>query len=365
MSLIDKSTGGEFIWLNKEGATNYGANSDAFPLTRGLILHGGIRLAAVTAEHGLYFDMDWDIEFDVAADGSEASIIMSIVDSQENRDLLADPLSCGLYCAPGDPKPMSGYPVTDAKFSFKITLKADDTFVRTECLIENTRTTDIKAEAWMPQTYPITRDSQVISHQEKRRCKDLWVYTEMLKGNFVSADMMLDEDRDLPQYKEKNGFIVGCAPTPADWNMANLDKVLDWPSGAGGILYDYPYRDGSYHAVSYGDGRGCAYVTESSAANPHYTKMWSWGNPDLFNREEALAADPPLAAGRPKAEYYEPWGSAFNTGFFETYMFPPGVSSWESRIVPITSGLEPGKSQLQLREVVDAAVVDAENSLTE
>ena len=43
----------EYIWLNKEGAVNYGPHSDAFPLTRGLILHGGIRVAAVTAEHGL------------------------------------------------------------------------------------------------------------------------------------------------------------------------------------------------------------------------------------------------------------------------------------------------------------------------
>ena len=93
MSIIDKATGGEHIWLNKEGATNYGANSDAFPLTRGLILHGGIRLAAVTAEHSLYFDADWDIDFEVSNNGDESTVIISIVNSQENRDLLADPLS--------------------------------------------------------------------------------------------------------------------------------------------------------------------------------------------------------------------------------------------------------------------------------
>ena len=56
--------GNEYIWLNKEGAVNYGANSNAFPLKRGLILHGGIRVAAVTAEHGLYHDTDWDISFE-------------------------------------------------------------------------------------------------------------------------------------------------------------------------------------------------------------------------------------------------------------------------------------------------------------
>jgi hypothetical protein len=322
-------------------------------------------LAAVTAEHGLYFDMDWDIDFDISEDGDESTIIMSIVDSQETRDLLADPMSKGLYSTPGSDEPMSAYPVTDAKFTFKVSLKKNEKFVRTECIVENTRETHIAAEAWMPQTYPITRDSQIISHQKKRRCKDLWVYTEMMKDNFVCADMQLDADRDAPQYKDKNGFIVGCPPTPASWNEVNLDKVLDWPSGGGGILYDYPFRDGSYHAVSYGDGRGAAYVTESSEQNPHYTKMWSWGNPSLFNREEALKANPPLAAGRPKAEYYEPWGSAFNTGFFETHNFPSGKSFWKSCIVPITKGLEPGKTQSQLRDTVDAAVVDAEKSLSE
>ena len=364
VSIIDKETGGEHIWLNKEGAVNYGAHSNAFPLTRGLILHGGIRLAAVTSEHGLYYDCDWDINFEVDAKGRAAAIVLSIVDSQANRDLLDDQFSKGLYTVPGKEEiPMSKYPVTDAKFTLRVGLMKGDKFVRTEAIVENTRDTDIVAEAWMPQTYPITTQSQVISHQEKRRCKDLWVYTEMLKENFVVSDMQLDPDRDAPQYKEKNGMIVGCPPTPAAWNFANLDKPLEWPSGAGGILYDYPYLDGSYHAVSYGDGRGVAYVTQSSAANPHYTKMWSWGNPTLFNREEALKAEPPLAAGRPKAEYYEPWGSAFNTAFFETYNFPPGESSWKACIVPINKGLEPEKTQLQLRDTVDAAVVDAEKSL--
>ena len=53
-------------------------------------------------------------------------------------------------------------------------------------------------------------------------------------------------------------------------------------------MYDYPYMDGNYHAVSFGDRRGVAYVAEESTPeNPHFTKMWSWGNPDIFDREEA------------------------------------------------------------------------------
>jgi len=62
---------------------------------------------------------------------------------------------------------------------------------------------------------------------------------------------------------------------------------------------------------------------------------------------------PPLAAGRPKAEYYEPWSSAFNTAFFETHSFPTGKSHWLSVILPIQKGLSSFKTKSELREVVD------------
>ena len=94
--------------------------------------------------------------------------------------------------------------------------------------------------------------------------------------------------------------------------------------------------------------------------------MWSWGNPDVFDREEAAKKDPPLAAGRPATEYYEPWASAFNSAFFELYQFPAkSKKSWEARFVPISEGLDTDKKQHELREVVDNAVVDAVKSLNE
>ncbi len=82
--------GQEYLWQNKEGATYYGRGSDAFPLHRGLVLHGGIRVAAVTAEHGLYYDTDWDIDF--IADPTGSAILLKIKDTQENRNLLCDTL---------------------------------------------------------------------------------------------------------------------------------------------------------------------------------------------------------------------------------------------------------------------------------
>lgn len=341
----------EYIWQNIEGATYYGANSDAFPLTRGLILHGGIRVAAGTAEHGLYYDTDWDISF--AADTTGSSIILSIQDTQENRDLLVDPLSKGQFSSPGSDVPMSKYPVTDAEYTFTITLKPGEDYVHIKAGLKNTKNEPVSAEIWVPQTYPINRDSQVISEQKKRRCRDIWVYQEMLKDNYLAKDMRLESEEDLQAYKGKDaGFVIGIPPSAIDYTNPNLDKPLDWPSAGGGILYDYPYRDGTYHAVSFGDGRGAAYVSTSTKEEPHYTKMWSWGNPDLFNRQEALQQDPPLAAGRPKAEYYEPWASAFNTGFFEPSTFIPGEHSWDALIVPIDSGLENHKSRDELQTYV-------------
>lgn len=354
VSIVDQG-GKEYIWLNKEGATNYGAGSDAFPLTRGLILHGGIRVAAVTAEHGLYYDTDWDLKFEITE--NSASLIFSIFDNEATRASVRDPFSSGQYLAPGNSQPMSKYPVTNALFTFKITLNADENFVRLYAGLESSNPDPIHAEIWLPQTYPITRDSQIISHQKKRRVKDLWVYQGMIKDKYVALDQSLDKDKDYPSYKGKNGFILGVPTTPAAWGPADLLKPLDWPNGGGGILYDYPYRDGEYHAISYGDGRGSAYVTVSNENRPHYTKIWSWGNPDLFNRTEALKQNPPLAAGRPKKDYYEPWGSAYNTGFFEPAEFVQGVPyGWEAFILPIASGLDPQLSQEELQKVVDEHV---------
>lgn len=358
VSIVDKD-GYEYIWLNKEGATHYGANSNAFPLERGLILHGGIiRLAAVTAEHGLYYDTDWDIEFPKADNNeNQVSVVLSIEDTQANRDLIGSPFSSDQFSLIGSSIPMSKYPVTDAIFRFKITLKKDDPYVYVDCSVDNKRDTNIAAEAWLPQTYPITKDSQIISHQKKRRIKDFWVYSAMIKDFFLASDMKLDSiDSSRPDYRDKDGFIIGSPPTSASWTKIDLDYPLQWPTSGGGILYDYPTRDGNYHAVSFGDGRGVACVSVPANADSRvYTKMWSWGDPKKFNRTAALEMSPPLAAGRPKAEYYEPWSSAFNTAFFETYSFPKGISNWQSVILPIQKGLSGFKTQSELRQVVDAA----------
>lgn len=345
-SVVSIEQGGrEYLWQNKAGATYFGASSNTFPLVRGLILHGGIHVGAVTPEHGLYYDTDWDIEF--AADDGGSSIILKIQDTEENRALLADTLSTGEFSIPGSPIPMGKYPVTDAEFVFTIRLQPGEDFVRIEVALVNTRTTPIDAEIWLPQTYPVSRDSQIISHQVKRRCKDDWVYQAMLEGNVEVSEMTPDARHGLPQYAGKHGLVL---------ETSDLNKPLEWPTAVGGILYDYPWRDGPYHAVSFGDGRGAAYVSVSTPEDPHYTKMWSWGSPDLYDRREALAKTPPLPAGRPRTAYYEPWASRFNTGFFEPHRFAPGASSWYAYIVPIDSGLGPEKPQAELRKAVDQKV---------
>ena len=164
-------------------------------------------MAAVTAEHGLYYDTDWDLDFEVSESGDSASLIFKIQDTKETRELLNDPLSVKGFSSYG-PTPMSNYPVTDAHFIFKVTLKSGEKFLRTECTVENTKSEAIQAEAWMPQTWPITDDSQIISHQKKRRIKagngayvsDSWVMKAMVSDFYVASDMRLHKDCGLPQY---------------------------------------------------------------------------------------------------------------------------------------------------------------------
>ena len=127
MGFVGKETEKEYIWLNKEGAVGYGANSNVFPLKRGLFLHGGVRMAAVTAEHGLYYDTEWDLDFEVSLLGDSASLIFSIQDTDEARKLLNDPLSTGGFSSL-ELEPMKNYPTTNANFIFKVTLKKGEKF---------------------------------------------------------------------------------------------------------------------------------------------------------------------------------------------------------------------------------------------
>jgi len=325
-----KKNGQEYIWDNREGAVYYGEGANAFPLDRGLILHGGVRFAAVTAEHGLYYDTPWKMEMkENDTKGESKSIVLSIVDTQEQRDALRDALSVGQFNRPGGQGRLSKYPVTNLEFQYKITLNANESFVRLKMSVVNNTDDDAIAEAWLPMTFPIDENSQIICKQRKRWRRDEWVSPE--QPNIVDFE-----------------------------NSDYLNYPLKWEKS--GIYYDWPYMDGHYHAVNY-KGRGCAYVVPDQT-HPHFMKLWSWGNRNNFTREPIRSDDPDriskvLAQGRPKKEYYEPWGSAFNFAFFQTAEFKAKTTySWEAMILPIESGLDNIENEL-LQKKVEKAIVDA------
>lgn len=186
------------------------------------------------------------------------------------------------------------------KFSYSITLKADEEFVRLKMCVENPTDASAWGEAWLPMTFPIDSDSQIISPQRKRWRRDEWCHA-------------------------KSANIV-------DFEGEELLHPLRWKGS--GIYYDWPMMDGNYHAVNLpSQGRGVAYVTDSTT--PHFTKLWSWGDKQYWNPKNVLEQ------GRPATEYYEPWGSAFNFAFFQTAQFQPhSSSSWTAAIVPLDSGME-------------------------
>lgn len=305
--------GVDYIWDNKEGAVFYGANSNAFPLRRGLILHGGVRFAAVTAEHGLYYDTDWAMSTQGTSD--EKSILFTIKDSQVSRDRVAkgspeNPFSQGQFNRQDMNNPatdfLTKYPVTDLVFTYKITLRKDEKFVRLTMMVDNPTDKLANAEAWLPMTFPIAQDSFLLDEQHLRWRRDEWVFPYL-------ANMF-------------------------NWDNSTFYKPLDWPGS--GIFYDFPHKVGKFHGVVTDPkaGRGIVYVAPEKT--PHYTKMWSWGDKKYFNRQEALQQNPPLGAGRPYSEYYEPWSSGFNFAFFQTSEFKPKTSyAWEVALFPIDSGL--------------------------
>ena len=89
-------------------------------------------------------------------------------------------------------------------------------------------------------------------------------------------------------------------------------------------------------------GRGIVYVAPETT--PHYNKLWAWGDP-------ASGANFPE---RPFTDYYEPWSSGFNFGFFQTYQFKPNTCySWQLALVPIPSGLTSDNKDILVDTVKD------------
>jgi hypothetical protein len=332
----------KYVWENIEGATYYGRNSSNFPYQRGLALNGGVRFAAVCAEHGLYYDMDW--EMSSSEQPTSKSVIFTIEDNEVNRQLASVDRVDYLNEAtnPTTPHPpgfsynafskfsqeqvgMSKYPTTNMVYKFNITLGENEDFVRLRMSVENSMDVPHQAEAWLPMTFPIDTQSKILSHQSMRWRRDEWCF------------------EDLPNMVTWQDY--------AD----TFDTCLKWPTG--GIFYDFPRKEGLFHGVVTDStaGTGVVYVCPDEVATgglPHYTKMWSWGDKDAFLNGGGNA----LTQGRPASEYYEPWSSGTNFAFFQTSTFEPKKEySWEIAILPITGGLI-DEDTSELLKKVDAEI---------
>jgi len=261
---------------------------------------------------------------------NEKSIVMTIVDNKENRKRAYDRegqfrgtdmegFSEGGFTTPYPfDGPMGKYPVTDLVYTLTVTLRDGEDFVRLNMKVENPTYDEKKAEAWLPMTFPIVKNSQILSRQKMRWKRDDWCFPAL--PNVV--------DWQSPHMK-KLGF----------------DKPLTWPTGNGGIFYDFPKMDGNFHGINNPEKENGIVFVAPGDKSPHYTKLWGWGDDDLFDREEALKQNPPLAAGRPYKEYYEPWSSGFTFGFFNPSSFKPRtINSWEVALFPIKSGLKGNNS---------------------
>jgi hypothetical protein len=332
----------KYVWENIEGAVYYGANEGGwgnFPHKRGLSLNGGVRFAAVCAEHGLYYDTNWEESFSeqTTAEGKQSkSILYTIVDNDENREYAANeipkimteiakpetPLFAGMTAGQfsndtARVEPMSKYPTTNMIFTYNITLVDGEDFARLRMSVENTDDFDKNAEAWLPMTFPIDAGSKILARQKERWRRDEWCFSDL--PNIVPWDK-------FPEY----------------------DTCLNWPTG--GIFYDFPKKDGWFHGVVTDStkGRGVVYVcpdeTESNPdALPHYTKMWSWGNKENF----VSGGGSSLTEGRPASEYYEPWSSGTNFAFFNSAVFDAKTKvEWDVALLPITEGLTGTKDEM-------------------
>jgi hypothetical protein len=332
LSLLDGGDGvsrTNYLWDNIEGATYYGQNSNNFPLRRGMIVNGGARFTAVAPEHGLYYDIDWDVSVHIS-EPDQKSIVLTMVDNEENRNRASNHvplkptnqdkptgLSGGQFSRDG--QDMSRYPTTDMEFKLSITLRDDEDFVRLRMSVTNPDEAAVKwGEAWLPMLFPITEDSVILSRQKSRWRRDSWCLDQVV-------------------------------PNIVEWaDYSFLHKPLDWPMGC--IFYDLPSMQGNFHGVTTVPAEGKGVVYYSPEDSEHYTKMWSWGK---------QGAEGNTLDGRPASSYYEPWSGSTNFAFFQTRAFQPQTElSWEIAILPISGGLTSEKGMEELLEYVETHIED-------
>lgn len=154
-------------------------------------------------------------------DGKGKSIIMQIQDTPENREIASkgpegayrdlslypEGFSSGAFSRSDIQGPLSKYPVTNMIFTYTVTLREDEDFVRLNMKVENP-TEDVQhAEAWLPMTFPVDKESFILSDQKKRWRRDEWCFPQL--ANVVDVNSKGMEDYQRP---------------------------LDWPAPGGGIF---------------------------------------------------------------------------------------------------------------------------------
>lgn len=212
---------------------------------------------------------------------------------------LNDTLSAKKYSYEGsEASPMERYPVTNLKFSLIVSLHAGEGFMRIRPSVENPSKQTVGAEAWLSTTFPIDQASQIISQQHLRFRRDDWCF------------------KDLP-------------------NVINMDAHE---------LLNYPQVEQHVHILRLPCSRWqlscCQYC-------PGICRTWRSLRAPQLNHKHALhkalvlgcQENRSFSGGRPAGEYYEPWFSAFNSHFFQTYDFlPSSTSHWEAALLPIEGG---------------------------
>ena len=133
------------------------------------------------AEHGLYYDIDWDVSVNTDNE-DEKSITFSMVDNEENRALTENftpdfeghkGVEKGFGQGQFNRQDMNGpddyitkFPITHMEYRYTITLRKDEDFVRLRMEAINPNNANKQGEAWLPMTFPITEDSNISARQE-------------------------------------------------------------------------------------------------------------------------------------------------------------------------------------------------------
>lgn len=285
-SLVHKPTGKEQLWINPCARPLRAHNETGYWMT-----WGGIERVLPRGEHGTTHALRWEHELAVDQ-GHQKTIRCSVTE-----------------------------PLTGLRHQLQLTLYADQPYLETQILVENTGATAVRHSHWTTAVWAPGGEGELLPE------------TELI----VPAERFVPDDRPF------NAWMLDLE---SDSRSSPLRWLKHWPSI--GDLMTSPLRHPYYAIYAHAADQGVVHIFDLDATPT--VDIWCWGYPPTAKHQADFTACPPNRG------YVEVWnGSVANFKDESLAMLAPGERlQWIERTFCVSGLLS---QAVDLREAIEQRAV--------